>query len=202
MRDHHSKAVDRRVIRSREALKQALLTLMKQKDFDDISITEIVELANYNRGTFYSHYESKEALLDDIIHGLIGELLQSFRAPYENEEYFRIHELPAHSVKIFEHIQQHAELYTLLLKSNAHSHLREKMFVAIQQISRDELEHPTLEGINAELLSVYSNHALLGLIFYWIENGLPYSPAYMQEQLVKLIQWRPSVAKTKKPGKP
>ncbi|GLX69914.1 TetR/AcrR family transcriptional regulator [Paenibacillus glycanilyticus] len=192
------KTMDRRVVRSREALKQALLALMKQKDFDEISITEIVELANYNRGTFYSHYESKEALLDDIIYALIEELLQSFRAPYENEEYFSIHELPAHSVKIFEHIHEHAELYTLLMKSNAHSHLREKMFDAIRQISKDELEHPTLEGINTELLSVYSNHALLGLIFYWIENGLPYTPAYMQEQLVKLIQWRPTVAKTRK----
>lgn len=192
------KVIDRRVIRSREALKQALLELMTLKDFDAISITEIVEHANYNRGTFYSHYDNKEALLEDIITGLIEQLLQSFRAPYENEEVFRIEELPAHSIKIFEHIHQHASVYILLLKSNAHSHLREKMFDAIRQISQDELEHPSMEGINTELLSVYSNHALLGLIFYWIENDLSYSPAYIQEQLVKLIQWRPSVALTKK----
>ncbi|WP_233567683.1 TetR/AcrR family transcriptional regulator [Cohnella faecalis] len=75
------KKVDRRVIRSKEALKQALLKLMADKDFDAITITEIVELSNYNRGTFYTHYVNKEALLDDIIDELIRELLKSYRSP-------------------------------------------------------------------------------------------------------------------------
>lgn len=44
-------------------------------------------------------------------------------------------------------------------------------------------------------MAVYSMNALLGLIFYWIESGFEYPPSYMQEQLVKLINWRPTEAR-------
>ncbi|EFM08565.1 transcriptional regulator, TetR family [Paenibacillus curdlanolyticus YK9] len=198
MPQEHAKK-DRRVVRSQEALKQALLALMSQKSFDAISITEIVESANYNRGTFYAHYENKEALLDDIIDELIRKFLASFRAPYEHQDVFRINELTANSVKIFDHIHQHAELYTTLLRSNVMPNLREKMFLALKEISMDELEYPTT-GVNQELLAIYSIHALLGLIFHWVESGFEQSTSYMQEQLILIIQWRPMEVKAKKEG--
>lgn len=42
-------------------------------------------------------------------------------------------------------------------------------------------------GVDQELLVVYSLRALLGLIFHWIESGFIHPPAYMQEQLVKIL---------------
>ncbi|MDD9270793.1 TetR/AcrR family transcriptional regulator [Paenibacillus sp. GCM10023248] len=189
------KKTDRRIIRSKEALKQALLNLMVLKDYDAITITEIVEHANYNRGTFYAHYENKEALLDDIMEELIEKLLGSFRAPYEHADVFSVSELTAASITIFEHIYQHASIYSTLLKSNVIPNLREKMFLALKDITLDELEQPGSD-INSELLVIYSIHALLGLIFHWIESGFAYSSSYMQEQLVKIINWRPARTRT------
>nr|WP_312890972.1 TetR/AcrR family transcriptional regulator [Paenibacillus endophyticus] len=191
----NNKKIDRRIIRSREALREALLSLMSNKPFTSISITEIVEVANYNRGTFYSNYESKEALLDEIISGLIQDLLRSFRAPYENVELFRIDELPAKSVMIFDHIYQHASIYSILLKSDVLSNIREKMFSALKKITQEELIQLD-NGIDSELHAIYSIHALVGLVFYWVESDFKHSSAYMQEQLVKMINWRPAAAKT------
>lgn len=186
---------DRRVVRSQEALRQSLLQMMSQKDFGAVSITEIVELANYNRGTFYSHYENKEALLDDIMNGLIADLLKSFRAPYENQDVFQVQELTANSVKLFEHVYENASVYTTLLRSNVMPILREKMYAALKEISMNELVYPD-SGIDPELHATFSIHGLLGLIFHWVETGFAYSPAYMQEQLVKMIHWKPIEAKT------
>ncbi|PWW08630.1 TetR family transcriptional regulator [Paenibacillus cellulosilyticus] len=191
------KKVDRRVLRSKEALKQALLNLMEQKDFDAISITEIVERANYNRGTFYTHYENKEALLGDIMEDLIQDLLRSFRAPYENQDVFRIDELTANSVQIFEHIYTNEAVYTILLKSKVILGLKERMFQAIKQIAMEELVYEREDSdINPELSAVYAINALLGLIFHWIEGGFKYPPSYMQEQLILIINWHPREAKT------
>lgn len=191
---------DRRIIRSQEALKTALLTLMSQKPFSLISITEIVELANYNRGTFYSHYQNKEDLLDDIMNKLIDELIKSFRAPYETVDLFRIDELPANAVKIFEHIFQNASLYSLLLKSEVLPDIREKMFLALKQVVAEDLDD-SADNLNRELHVIYSIHALLGLVFHWIEGGFKYSPEYMQDQLVLIINWRPSTIMTRKKGR-
>ncbi|MFC5447865.1 TetR/AcrR family transcriptional regulator [Paenibacillus aestuarii] len=191
------KKTDRRVLRSRQALREALLALMAQKPFTSISITEIVEMANYNRGTFYANYAGKEDLLNDIFAGLIQQLIRSFRAPYEKVEVFRIHELAANSVMIFDHFFQNAAVYSVLLKSKVLPDLREQMFAALKQLSQDELVPPDRDhGIDTDLLAIYSIHALLGLVFHWVESGFAHSPAYMQEQLIKLIHWRPTEVRT------
>ncbi|RJX37034.1 TetR/AcrR family transcriptional regulator [Paenibacillus pinisoli] len=186
---------DRRIARSKVALRDALLTLMSEKSFSAITITEIVERANYNRGTFYTHYENKEGLLDEVISELLDELIESFRAPYGDLDVFRVDELTANSVKIFEHIHERAAVYTVLFHSDVLPVIKEKMFGVIKKLSSEELEQET-ESINRELMMVYSIHALMGLVFHWIEGGFQYTPAYMQDQLIKMINWRPTAAKT------
>lgn len=189
------KKSDRRVVRSKEALRASLLELMTEQDFGSISITEIVGRANYNRGTFYSHYDSKKALLDDIISELIEDMLRSYRAPYENVEIFHIDELGANSILIFEHFYQHADVYQILFKSDVLPNVRERMLVALKQIAMEDLEYTNSE-IDQELMAVYSIHALLGLVFHWIESGFKVPPSYMQDQLIKLIHYRPRTAVT------
>lgn len=188
--------VDRRVLRSKLALKEALLSLMAAKSFSQVSITEIVETANYNRGTFYTHYENKEALLDEVLGELIEELIAAFRAPYDQVEMFRVEEMPATAVKLFEHIYSRREEYTVLFRSDVLPMVKEKMFAAIKRISNEDLEHDTSGKINQELMQAYSMNALMGLVFYWIEGGFKYEPAYMQEQLVLILNYRPTVART------
>ncbi|MFC4098037.1 TetR/AcrR family transcriptional regulator [Paenibacillus xanthanilyticus] len=190
-----TKKTDRRILRSRAALREALLALMAEKPFTAISITEIVQLADYNRGTFYANYESKEALLDDVLDELIEKLLQSYRAPYENVQVFNVYELPANSVTIFKHFSEHADVYTTLMKSDVLPLLRERMFSALKRITQEELIYE-VEGPDRELLAIYSIHALLGLVLYWVEGGFAHSTSYMQDQLVKIINWRPSGART------
>jgi AcrR family transcriptional regulator len=193
----NNSGIDRRVLRSKEAFKNALLDLMLRKSFASISITEIVEHANYNRGTFYAHYENKEALLNEIMAELIEEMLEAFRAPYNQVDLFRIDEMPAHAIKLFEHIYERAAIYRILFQSDVLSVIKEQMYAAIRKITVEELEH-TNEAINAELQTVYSMSALTGLVFHWIEQGFVHTPAYMQEQLLLLLQWTPTTAKTKR----
>ena len=57
------KKIDRRVLRSRRQLSAALLELMHEKSFDDITIKDITDRADMNRATFYLHYGTKEELL-------------------------------------------------------------------------------------------------------------------------------------------
>lgn len=59
--------MDRRIKKTKQALNQALFTLLDEKTFQQITITDIVTVADVNRGTFYKHYRDKEELLDSII---------------------------------------------------------------------------------------------------------------------------------------
>lgn len=65
---------DRRARRSKKLLKQSLLELMKQKSFSEISVRDIAEEADMNRGTFYLHYSGTAELLKSVEEELLGEL--------------------------------------------------------------------------------------------------------------------------------
>ena len=58
---------DLRIIKTKKALRESLVTLIKEKQFEKISVMEICERALVNRVTFYSHYKDKIELFQDLI---------------------------------------------------------------------------------------------------------------------------------------
>jgi len=61
-----------------EKLKQALLTCLNEKDYADITITELSRLAGISRTSFYLFFESKEALFVALCESIIGKWFQPF----------------------------------------------------------------------------------------------------------------------------
>lgn len=66
--------VDRRIAKSQEAIKKAVIELISEKNFDDVTIQDIPDRANVNRGTIYLHYVDKFDILDKLIEEHINKL--------------------------------------------------------------------------------------------------------------------------------
>ena len=62
---------DRRITRTKRSLKAAMTEMLAREDFEHISITELCRRADISRITFYSHYNDKYALLDDIFEDML-----------------------------------------------------------------------------------------------------------------------------------
>ena len=60
------KRTDRRIRKTKARLFQALMTLMQEKDIKDISVKELSDLADINRGTFYLHYRDVYDMLEQL----------------------------------------------------------------------------------------------------------------------------------------
>lgn len=73
-------AADRRVLRTREALRIALMRLMVEVGWDSIEVQTLCTRANVGRSTFYQHFLNKEELLVSSLGDLQAALLQSGRA--------------------------------------------------------------------------------------------------------------------------
>jgi AcrR family transcriptional regulator len=71
------KKQDPRVRRTRQWLHQALLELMREKNFEAITVQDIAERADVNRGTFYAHFVDKYALLEDAMRAGFQQLLRA-----------------------------------------------------------------------------------------------------------------------------
>ncbi|MFZ6747003.1 TetR/AcrR family transcriptional regulator [Undibacterium sp. JH2W] len=61
---------DRRILKTRLALREALLSLLTEHGWDELSIQEICERANVGRSTFYLHFDSKDDLLSESLNDL------------------------------------------------------------------------------------------------------------------------------------
>jgi AcrR family transcriptional regulator len=70
-----SETIDPRIRRTRQLLRQSLVTLLESKDFGKISVQDIAEAATVNRVTFYDHYSDKFALLESVVDSRFNELL-------------------------------------------------------------------------------------------------------------------------------
>ena len=67
---------DPRIVRSRRMLMDALVKLLRKKEFEDISVQEIADEATLNRATFYLHYPDKNALLQAMTESRFRDLLE------------------------------------------------------------------------------------------------------------------------------
>jgi AcrR family transcriptional regulator len=74
---------DPRVRRTRKLLQEALVTLMKRRSFDELSVQDIAEQATVNRATFYDHYTDKFALLEALVGSGFHEFLAERRVSYD-----------------------------------------------------------------------------------------------------------------------
>src|SRR6185436_2880035 len=120
-----SKKIDRRIQRTRQALRTALIELTKEKDYDSISIEDITERANVGRATFYLHYKDKEDLLLEEFSAMTNEKVQvlseiPFSAWLQSQEDIAAVDAKRPSpplLIVFQHIYDNSELYYILLKS-------------------------------------------------------------------------------------
>lgn len=80
------KKEDKRVVRSKNQLKAALLKLLKEKNIDKISTSELCKTAHVNRNTFYAHYAHPEELLSEIQQEFTDRIVPIMQSLFENND--------------------------------------------------------------------------------------------------------------------
>lgn len=106
--------IDRRVARTRTALYDALLELVRRKDYDLISVEDILLEANVGRSTFYAHFASKDDLLESSLERL-RQILTLELARESNTKPSTDCTRPSLSVALFEHMAEHADIQLALV---------------------------------------------------------------------------------------
>ncbi|KKK40003.1 transcriptional regulator [Mesobacillus campisalis] len=181
--------IDKRIQRSKAAIKETFIKLLFNKSFDQITISEIVREANYNRGTFYANFETKEQLLDEVVQDVLNEMIEEIRKPYKTTKKVDMNELNIDKITLFKYFQENAKLYKLLLSDHIRVDFRFKMAKAIEQLFIEEYEYE-LEGetvVDTKWLYIYRAHGIAGLIIRWIEEDFSPPPEYMSQQTLKLM---------------
>lgn len=112
--------IDRRILKSRQAIQSAFLQMLVKEGFDKITVRSITEQANIGRKTFYLHYMDKYDLLDKIVDEHIAQL----RDICEQKKDLGLIE---GAIVWFTYFEQHTPMFAALFKSKGATSFREKL---------------------------------------------------------------------------
>ena len=178
--------MDRRIRKTKQQLRQSLTTLLKQKRVQDITVRELAELADINRGTFYLHYRDVSDLLNQIEEELLGEL-ESVLEKYQPGSI-----LP-NTVQIFkdvyELVQKNSEIVGILMGDHGEWNFVNRLNQLLRaKCQRDWSEHFRAES--PELFDTYYAFIIsgcMGLVQYWLENGMKETPGELAELTGQMV---------------
>ncbi|MBN8581081.1 MAG: TetR/AcrR family transcriptional regulator C-terminal domain-containing protein [Anaerolineae bacterium] len=178
--------IDPRVKRTRRLLRDALVSLILKKDFASITIKEVTERAEVAYITFYRHYESLDQLLMEVLNEGLAELMTHIETLAKQSD---TSALETEGRLIFEYIEQKADLFRILLKSQSVTRVRRKVVGNIAAIFQKSCV--PLERLGDQVtINIASNHiatSLLSLIEWWLENNMKPSPMEMGKVYKSLI---------------
>lgn len=181
--------LDRRKEKTKAAIFYALLELMQQHRYSQITIQNIIDHANVGRSTFYAHFGTKDELLEYCIESICESLHE---VSINGDEESTVHFIPVE--KIFIHIQENKQLIKGLISAES----SELLFKKFKDYWNHKLEIMVSKKIRCStkkielnipmvILTNYIMTSLIEIIKWWIEYDTLYTPAQMQvywEQLV------------------
>ncbi len=151
----------------------ALFDLMKNKKYDDISITEITKKAGVSRVSFYRNFNSKEEIIQKWIEDTTNGFLENSDINYKKDttkDYF---------VKLFNHLEKNKEYSTLIYNAG------------LIYLLKIEFENRILKIYEKEY-GCYKSYFLAGGIFnvyyYWLMNGCKETPDAIANKLVDFMR--------------
>jgi hypothetical protein len=186
---------DRRTRRTRQLLREALVALLKEKRYEDVSVQDIIERADVARSTFYVHYVDKEDLLVGKW-GVFASNLGTHAGSLGHQEIEGRFLLP--TLGWFHHIQAQGDILKIIAKDPAmdlamktlHGILHDDMQNRIQNY----LPGDENTSIPPSLVIDYLAGSLMTLLKWWVKQGMSYPPERMDKIFQQLVM--PGVSST------
>nr|WP_236355029.1 TetR/AcrR family transcriptional regulator [Konateibacter massiliensis] len=158
---------------------------MAEKDFEQLTINEIANRANVNRGTIYLHYTDKYALLDQCIETHLNQLFQ-YCSSTENTVNFSSKDS---ILRTFEYLEQHAFFYSTMLTNKGIPAFRNRLLTMALQSSNEQMDVSDINpNMNKEVLVQFLASAAVGVLEWWITHSMPYPAEDMVEQFWVLLE--------------
>jgi AcrR family transcriptional regulator len=169
---------DARQVRSRNALCGALLELLQESSFDQITIREISARAGTGYATFFRHYATKEALLGDIASEEIGTLLEMTASMMSSADRFGA------ILDLCQYVDAQRQLWAALLTGGAAGIVRKELLRQAGELG-DERQCP--DWLPSDLARHIGVSSAIDVLVWWLEQKQRYAPEQVAIILDRLV---------------
>lgn len=178
------KKTDRRILRTRDVLGDALVALMHEKKFDDITVQQVLDRAGVGRSTFYTHYSRKH----DLFVSDVEDFLELFSNALTRHGASPRRLAPVR--ELFAHLREAREFYKALVASGK---VNDVQALGRAFFARSIDQRLQMAGMQTDAMQRAAQaHALAGSLFslldWWIDKGMKADPEEM-DQLFHRMAW-------------
>jgi AcrR family transcriptional regulator len=181
-----SQSSDRRVRRTRRLLKQGLAELMLEKEFREITVKDITERVDLNRGTFYLHYTDTYDLLYKVETEVLSDLQDMIDEwirvqPQEENQGLSLLFRP-----LLDYVSENADLCQALLKNNASSGFLTRLEEWIYKNGYAVINkwYPAADPTTCDYYFSFISYGMIGTLRRWFEEDKRLPP----DELVRIIE--------------
>lgn len=172
-------APKKRMTRTRDALCNALLVLLEEKAFEQITVKEITARANIGYATFFRRYSDKDGLLHDLVEQEIRRLItMSLPLLYSVDTL-------ASTQALCSYVWEHRKLWTALLTGGAAAIVKEEYLKQALKVAEDDTHD---DGwLPAELSVTFSVTATNEILTWWLKQERPAHVNKIAEIINRLV---------------
>ncbi len=184
--------MDRRQKKTREAIFGAFTALLSKKNYNQISVQEIIDAADIGRTTFYAHFETKDYLLKDLCEELFGHIIDTAMGlPHGHYHYYCGCETDSVFLHLLRHLQENdLNILGLLSSENNEIFLRYfksnlKRLILTQYADKGKLKNSSLPE---DYLVNHISSSFVETVEWWLSHDMKQSPEVITEYFLAAIE--------------
>ena len=183
--------MDRRQRKTREAIFNAFTKLLSDKDFNQITVGEIIDEADIGRATFYSHFETKDFLLKEFCQELFCHIFDTDNNEmHKHKHIFECNGSESVFLHLFQHLQKNDNNILSLLSSQNNEIFLRYFRTNLENLIENHLnlfEHRKKKNIPEKFWKNHIVSTFVETIRWWIENGMKESPEVINEYFFAIV---------------
>jgi AcrR family transcriptional regulator len=181
---------DRRVERTEQLIRGALLSLIQEQGFEGLTVQQIIDRANVGRATFYAHFDSKDDLLasgfDDLRASLKARQRDALSRGRSVED-----RVLAFSHELFTHTSEYREVFRAMVGKRSGAAVQRLLHKLVVDLVRGDVKETVARTENnavpAEALVQFIAGALFGLLMWWLDGKMRLSVAEVNTLFRRLV---------------
>ena len=179
--ENKTKSVDRRVIKTKRAIRNTFAKLMVEKDINDITIIELAEAADINRKTFYNYYSGVYQVIEDIE----NDIIQSYERLLGNVQFKQSMAAPYTLFERFSRlINMDPEFFGYLLTMNGNTALITRIMRLLKDKTREVMvAQVDVEEYKADIMIDFILSGMLSVYQHWFASDKTVPP----EEVAQII---------------
>ncbi len=188
---------DRRIMRTKDILRKTFKELVLEHGYSRVRVKDIVEVANYNRATFYAHYYGKEELAKDIIQLEMQVFSHEFCKPVRDNPVLDLRQMSPSGTDVFHYIRKNRSYYDLLVCDDPVPDINQALLRELQDIFHNRMYFmgDQASEMNAQYFIHYRSYGIYGFILEWIRNDYDASPSEMARRIINLLHYHSPIMK-------